>query len=456
MEEVELRTLYNVLRRYWRLIFVTVAVSVVLCTAITLLVVKREYTASSTLLYSQAGISSAAGSIAGSLGLPLGVAQTGPSAWFETILTSRKLARNMVRKYKLVPVLEAKDEYQAVRRLLDRVIITAKPEASAVLITVKMPGSPIKFPGRGLDRDRAQLAATIANDLVDELSQWMRTTDYQSSAKERRFIEDQLQTVLGQMTITREQLQDTFKRTGVFAPSEQGQAWLQAMSQLETDIATTRSALKGTEIAQQAGKSSEEINRLAAAADAQNKGDALIGELRKQIADVEVRLRQEVEVSHKTEDHPDVAQLRQSLHELQSKLTSELKIAASLRDLQEKKLSTQLSLGESRWSKLQQLIRDLPNQGLAVEQLKKELQAQGDLVQMLEKQLILAQIAEQQQSQDFNVLDPAEAPHQPTSPSLFMGVAVGFAVGLILGLLLAALQHFRQDAVEPRPTEIAA
>jgi uncharacterized protein involved in exopolysaccharide biosynthesis len=456
MEEVELRSLYNLLRRYRRLIFTCVAVSVVICTAITLLGIKREYTASSTLLYSQAGISSAAGSIAGSLGLPLSVAQTGPSAWFETILTSRKLARTMVRKYNLVPVLEAKDEYQAVRRLLDRIIITAKPEASAVLITVRMPGSPIKFPGMGIDRDRAALAATIANDLVDQLSQWMHTNDYQSSAKERRFIQNQLQTVLGQMTVTREQLQDTFKRTGVFAPSDQGQAWLQAMAQLETDIATTRSELKGTEIAQQAGKSPEEINRLAAAADAQQKGDALTGELRKQIADVEVRLRQEIEVNHKTEDHPDVAQLRQSLHELQSKLTSELKIAASMRDLQEKKLSTQLNLGESRWGKLQQLIRNLPTQGLEVEQLKQELQAQGDLVEMLEKQLILAQIAEQQQSQDFNVLDPAEAPHQPTSPSLFMGVAIGFAVGLILGLLLAGLHHLRQTVAEPKVSEIAA
>lgn len=441
MQEVELRVFFRMLRQQRWAIAATIAFCLLCSVLLTLLVIKREYKASTTLLYSQSGVTSAAGAIAGSLGLPLSVSSTGPAAWFETILTSRNLARKMVRKYNLVPVLGAKDETEAVAKLLERIVITAKPESNAVLVAVKIPGSPIRMPGRGLDKDRAQVAADIANSLVAELDYWMKTTDYQSSAKQRKFIQNQLQQVLGRVAITREQLTGVFKRTGVFAPDAQGQQWLQALGQLETDLAATRAELRGTEIAQEAGRSPDELKRLAAAA-AQDKTEALIADLRKQIADLEVQVRREQEVNHKTADHPDVAQLQQSLSELRAKLNTELAIVNQAESLAHRKLSDQLSLGEERWSQLRSLIANLPQQGLEVEALKKELEGATDLGEMLTKQLLMAEIAEEQQSQNFNVLDPAEAPRQPTSPSLVLSVLVGGAVGAVLGLLLAAARYF--------------
>lgn len=454
MEEVELRVFLRLLLEQKRLIVLSVAVCVLLTTSITLLGIKREYSASSTLLYSQSTMSSAAGSLAGSLGLPMAIAQTGPASWFETILTSRQLARKMVRKYKLVPVLEAKDEYQAIGKLRDRVIITAKPESNAVLVAVKIPGTPIKFPGLGMDKDRAKIAASIANDLVAELDSWMKSNDYQSSSKERKFIQSQLQDVLGQVNLTRLELQGTFKRTGVFAPDDQAKAWLGALAQLETDIAGASAQLKGTQIVQSAGLSKDQIARLAAAIGTEQKSNAVTDDLRKQLSALDVQLRQETQVNHKTEDHPDVAQLRQSIAELKGKLNTEVAIINSARGLEEKKLSSQLNLGQSRWSTLNALLKNLPDQGLQVEQLKRKLQSETELVEMLEKQLLMAQIAEQQQSQNFNILDPAEPPHQASSPSPVMGVAIGFALGFIIGLMLIALRYFRQP-VEQR-TDLGA
>lgn len=444
MEEVELRAFVRLLFEQKKLIIWSVIVCVLLSTGITLLGIKREYTASSTLLYSQSSMSSAAGSIAGSLGLS-SVAQTGPAAWFETILTSRNLARKMVRKYNLVPILGAKNEFEATGKLCNRVIITPKPEANAILVAVKIPGTVTKFPGLGLDNDRAQIAANIANDLVAELNRWMKSTDYQSSAKDSKFIRNKLRAVLAQMNLTRLELEGTFKRTGVFAPDDQGQAWLTALGQLETDIATAKSELKGTQIVHKAGLSKSEIERLAATADAEQKANApLADDLRKQLSALQVQLRQELEVNHKTENHPDVRQLRQSIAELNSKLNMEVTIVNSALGLEGSKLSAQLNLGEARWGTLKRLLKNLPKQGLDVEGLKRKLQAQTDLVEMLEKQLLLSEITEQQQSQNFNVLDVAEAPHQPSSPSPVMGVAVGFAVGFIIGLMLIGLNYFRR------------
>lgn len=445
MEEVELRLFLRLLLEQKRLIFWSVAICVALTTGITLLGIKREYTASSTLLYSQSSPLSAAGSIAGSLGLPLGIAQTGPASWFETILTSRLLAMKMVKKYNLVPVFGAKDEFEATGKLVDRIIITPKPEANAILVAVKIPGTPIRFPGLGLDRARTKLASDIANDLVSNLDSWMKTNDYQSSSKERKFIQNQLQDLLTQMTVTRLQLEGTFKQTGVFAPDDQGKALLDAMTQLETDIATAKAGLQGTRIMEQAGLSKDEISRLGATAEAAQKASALTDDLRKQLGAMELQLRQETQVNHKTDDHPDVVQLRQGIAELKSKLSVEVAIVNSAIGLEDKKLSAQLNLGQSRWSTLNSLLKRLPKQGLEVESLKHKLQAETDLLEMLEKQLLLAQIAEQQQSQNFNVLDAAQPPHQASSPSLVMGVAIGFALGFMIGLMLIGLRYFRQS-----------
>ena len=61
-----------------------------------------------------------------------------------------------------------------------------------MLVSVKLQGTPIHIPGRGIDADRAQLASDIANDLVSELDTWLKTTDYQSSTRQRKFIEQRL------------------------------------------------------------------------------------------------------------------------------------------------------------------------------------------------------------------------------------------------------------------------
>lgn len=457
MEEVELRLFLRLLFENKRVIIWSVVISVFLCTVITLLAIKREYTATSTLLYSQSSMASAAGSIAGSLGLSVGVSSTGPAEWFELILTSRQLARKMVKKYRLVPVLKAKDEFQAVGALIERIIITPKPEANAVQVAVKIPGSPIKCPVVfPIDKARAQMAADITNDLVSELSRWMKTNDYQNSTKERKFIQGELQTQLAQINVTRLQLVDTFKRTGVFAPDDQGKAYLDAMTTLQQDIATTTAQLKGTRILQQAGLSPDEVARLAAAAETEAKTSDFTGDLMKQMTALEVQLRQETEVNHKTESHPDVIALRQSIAELKGKLGRGVKIVNSARGLEEKGLASTLNLGQARWSVLMDLIKKLPARGLDVEELKRKLQAQGDMVEMLEKQLLLAEITEQQQAANFNILDPAEAPHQQTSPSMILGAAVGFALGVIIGMMLIGIKYFRGTLARSKPELEAA
>ena len=445
MEEIELRAFVRMIVQEKRLIIGVVA-GVMLATAIvTFLVLPRQYTATATMLYNDTASASGASAIAATLGFSVG-STAGPAPWFEMILTSRALARKMVLKYNLVKILKADSELEAMEKFADAVIVTAKPEAKAFELSVVLPGTPIKYPGNQQDRERAKMAADVTNDMVAFLDYWLKTSDYRTGTIQRKFIEGQLQQVLDEINKLRSQLLGTF-RSGVFAPDAQAQAWLTALGAVEEEVATTRAQLAASRLAARAGASANEEQRLAGAADLDQKAGGLGADLRKQITELEVQLRHEVEINHKTDDHPDVAQLRQSIHELKAKLNTELSIIAQARRLEDQKLSTQLGQGVGRWTKLQSQIAGLPSNGLQVDELKRKLQGGADLIDLLTKQLVLARIAEAQQTEHFDILDAAEAPRKQTSPSMVLGLAVGVAAGLLLGLLAAAVKTFLRRAL---------
>jgi len=445
MEEIELRAFVRMVVQQKRVILAVMAAVILLAGFRPFLVLPRQYPAPATILYNDTVSASSASAIAATLGFSVG-SVAGPAPWFEMILTSRELARKMVKKYHLDKVLKADTELEAIEKFREAVTVTAKPDAKAFQLSVVLPGTPLKFPGNKQDLARAKMAADVANDMVVFLDNWLKTKDYRTSTIQRKFVESQLQQVLDEINKLRRQLLGTF-RSGVFAPDAQAQAWLTALSSVEQEVATTRSQLAASRLAARAGASPNEQKRLAGAADLDQKAGGLGADLRKQITELEVQLRREVEINHKTTDHPDVAQLRQSIHELKAKLNTELAIVSEARTLEERKLSTQLGQGVGRWTQLQGQIAALPSRGLQVEELKRKLESGADLIDLLTKQLILARIAEAQETQHFDILDPAEAPRKQSSPSMIIGLAVGIAAGLLLGLMAGALRHFLQRAL---------
>lgn len=444
MEEIELGAFVRMLVRERRVVLGVMVAVTLLCATVTFRVLPRQYTATTTILYSDKAPGGAAGAIASTLGL--GVGSSGPAPWFEMILTSRDLARKMVVKHDLVKTLKAKSETDAVSKLNSAITVTVKPDAKALQVSVVLPGTPLKYPGNARDVVQAKQAAAVANDMVAYLNDWLRTKDYRTSTVQRKLIESQLTQVLEEISKLRNQLLGTF-RSGVFAPDAQAQAWLAALGSVEQEVASTRAQLAASRIAGRAGASASEQQRLAGSADLDLKVGGLGSGLRKQINDLEVQLRHEVEVNHKTDNHPDVAQLRQSIRELEAKLVTELGIVREARRLEETKLSTQLSLGVGRWTQLNSRLTALPSRGLEVAELKRKLDSGAQMVDLLSKQLVLARIAEAQETEHFDVLDPAEAPASPSSPSMMIGLAVALAAGMLCGLMAGVGKHLLQAAL---------
>jgi len=356
-------------------------------------------------------------------------------------LTSRRLAQMIVRKYGLVEVLGAENEQEAVRKTVERIIVTPKPEAQALLLQVRLPGTPKRMIGNPLDADRAEMAASVVNDLLAELDTWMKTTEYNTATRQRQYVEDQLSQMLDETTVTREKLLAAFKESGVFAPDQQGQAWLSALATVEQEVAATRAQLAGVDVLREASGSGKPSLALATQIQPDAARSAVLDQLRTEETNLQVQLRRETEVNHKTDEHPDVAALNKALAETRAKIKIELEVTRQAQKLQEEALSSRLSQGEARWSELEARLRDLPAQGLEVESLRRELESKAGLLDMLGKQYLLAAIQEQQLCENFTILDPAEPPWKPSSPCLPLAALVGLGVGGLLGLLAGGLRE---------------
>ncbi len=450
MQEVEFTALFRMLRHQKWVVLGVASVVVLLTVLYTLLAVRREYLASSTIVYSQPTIPSSASALIGTLGLPTNIAATGPSAWFETVLTSRRLAREMVTKYGLREVLGTDSEQEAVSKLIDRIIVTPKPEAQALLLQVRIPGTPKRMIGAPIDTDRAEMAANIASDLLAGLDRWMKATEYNTATRQRKYVEEQLQQVLRETTDTREKLLAAFRKSGVFAPDQQGQAWLSALATVEQEVAATRAQLAGVNVLREASQSDRPALQLATQIQPEAvPRSQVLDELRKEETSLQVQLRRETEVNHKTEDHPDVAALNKALAETRAKIKAELEVARQAQKLQQEALASRLSQGEARWAELQAKLRALPAEGLEVDGLRRELEAKASLLEMLTKQYLLASIQEQQFTENFTILDPPEPPCKAASPSLGLAAFVGLAVGMMLGLLAGGVREFAARAATP-------
>lgn len=448
MQEVEFTALFRMLRRQKWVVFGVAATIPVLTFLYTLFAVRREYVASSTIVYSQPGIPSPASALLANIGLPNSIAATGPSAWFETVLTSRRLARDMVTKYGLREILGTDTEREAITELIDRIIVTPKPEAQALRLQVRIPGTPKQMIGRPIDTDRAELAANINADLLAGLDRWMKTTEYNTATHQRKYVEDQLERVLHETAATREKLLAAFRKSGVFAPEEQGQAWLSALSAMEQEVAAARAELAGANVLREASESGKPALELATQIQsAAGPRSQVLDELRKEETQLQIQLRRETEVNHKTEDHPDVAALNKALAETRAKIKAELEIARQAHKLQEQALTSRLSQGEARWAELEARLRALPAAGLEVETLRRELEGKASLLELLTKQYLLASIEEQQFTENFTILDAPEPPDKAASPSLALATFVGLAVGLLLGLLVGGVREFTAKTI---------
>jgi uncharacterized protein involved in exopolysaccharide biosynthesis len=228
----ELRNLFNLLVREWKLLFwITLAGGVV--AALVAIALPNMYTATALILpptkpQSLAGallgqFGGMAGAIAPSLGLK------DPSDMYIGILRSRTITDDLVRQFRLQQIYSTKTIGDARLKLLGRASF-ALGKDSMLKLSVE-------------DRDPKR-AAALANAFIAELSKQNNRLAISESAQRRLFFEREVTAEKDAVAAAEGLLKQIQQRTGVFEVSSQAQVVIGSIARLRAEIVMQEAALQ--------------------------------------------------------------------------------------------------------------------------------------------------------------------------------------------------------------------
>lgn len=188
-----------------------------------------QYTATTRMLPPQQSQSSAAmllsqlgGALGGIGSLAAGSALKSPAELYVSMLGSRTIADNLVKRFDLLRVYDEDFASKARKALANRTDI--KTDRSGI-ITLEY-----------TDRD-AKRAADLANAYVDELTKLTQTLAVGEASQRRLFFERQLTQEKDRLADAEVALKRTQEQTGLIKLDEQGKALIEAIGRLRAQIA---------------------------------------------------------------------------------------------------------------------------------------------------------------------------------------------------------------------------
>jgi uncharacterized protein involved in exopolysaccharide biosynthesis len=188
-----------------------------------------QYTATTRILPPEQSQSSAAmllsqlGGTLGGLGnLAAGASLKSPSELYASMLGSRTVADDLIRRFDLLRVYDEEYPSRARKALEKRTDI--KSERSGI-ITLEY-----------TDRD-AKRAADIANAYVDELTKLTQTLAIGEASQRRLFFDRQLEREKDRLADAEVALKRTQEQTGLIKLDEQGKALIEAIGRMRAQIA---------------------------------------------------------------------------------------------------------------------------------------------------------------------------------------------------------------------------
>jgi len=222
---------------YWRVIvkrrkvISLLCLSAVLIALVVSLMMPKIYESTSTLLpqleSNEAGglgallTATGAGSAAQSLGISLPGAPATPTDLFVAMLKSRIMADELIKKFNLIELYEAKTMQDARKALENNTRITVSKE-KVIKLTVEA-----KSP---------QLAADITNFYVSNLDHLNRTMSVSKAGKNRAFIERRLVETQVNLVKAEEALKDFQTQNKTVAVEAQSKAMIEAAAMIQGQI----------------------------------------------------------------------------------------------------------------------------------------------------------------------------------------------------------------------------
>jgi len=287
---------------------------------------------------------------------------------------------------------------------------------------------------------RPELAAQAANTLARVYIQQSLESRYETSAEAAhwlaRQIEDQRKKVQ-QAEIT---LQGLREKEGLVNIDERRTLVDQRLKELGSALTTLKSQRVQKEALARQMREARDPEELPEA-----MRNALIGSLRVDLARLE---RQMAELRERyLEHHPEVVRVQKQIDQTRSSIAAESTriIRAAENDLgaavaQETAVASALDAAKAE-------SLDLQRRGVEYDSLKRELEAGKDVLNSLLARLKQTDVAQELQSSNLRVADPADVPRGPIRPRRLLDLLLGVFLGGGLSVGLALLRDHLDDTL---------
>jgi succinoglycan biosynthesis transport protein ExoP len=291
------------------------------------------------------------------------------------------------------------------------------------------------------------LAARVANGLVETFINWGIDTRAETVGRTSRFIDSEIESLREEIRNTEGQLQELSRSTNLITLDPETNLTLQRLERLNGDLA----AAQKDRIEKEARLS--ELTLAPRESVAEEVPGSVIAELRRDLRLKENEYESKLQIY--TPDWPEMIELRGAIDD--SKAALEREIDKSFEEVRARR-EAEFSSARAREQRLVQEINKVKDEALDLSQasveynyLDSELSARKTLLAELLRERsetgMSARLSEQRES-NVRVVDEALVPRSPFRPSLRLDLTFGLFFGLAGGVGIVLLRHFLDRTVK--------
>jgi uncharacterized protein involved in exopolysaccharide biosynthesis len=339
---------------------------------------------------------------------------------------------------------------------------------------------------KGVEKSKARkmaasMAATVANTYVEELQEYDRTAALTSGRKNRIFVESELEKTQKKLAEAEDKFKAFREKNPSVIPVEHAQAEFDHLVDVKTKQLETSAEYD------EAQRRLESATQVLAKEDREELSSRVLSDnpvmldLQSKLADLEIRRATLLE--NVTEKHPDVVGIDQEIAKVREKMTTGIKDRVTSSQtlsvnpvyqgvenqivglvVETAGLRARQDALASVMAKVEQNMTKMASKQLEYVRLGRDVKALETIYTTLLGEYSKAQINEAKETENFQVLDWAQAPEFACKPRPKLTVAAALVLGFCFGSFIAIIQgsstktrkNKKIRRMKPRPPKVGA
>ncbi len=294
-----------------------------------------------------------------------------------------------------------------------------------------------------------EMAQLIANTLVQKFRETRTETLRQNIQESYQFVDRQLKDMAVQLKSAEDKLSDYKSRSGITDLDKSSADLVNFLSGLQAqkianDLQLSEYESKVSEI-DSSYKNKGYFDQTFLTPDNSNSGTSPFSEILKRKSDLE--LQKIIELQKKSENHPDIISLNNQIAQLNEKLKSYNQSTLSSYNIIIKTLRNKKTNLENLIQKYQSKINSVPKEETQLAGLTRNAQSAETMYNVLLTKREELRVQEVSQLQDILIVDPANLPIMPTSPSLKIIILVCIFLWGAFSIAYVFMGEFRERSL---------